>query len=596
MTSTANPLLEYERRLADARVLDQRGERTHLALSNGRLAIFAAFAILAWAAMVRHMVTAWWLLGPAGAFAVLVVVHAVWLNRLDRIRRVIAFYTSGVARIEDRWLGTARNGAEFGKDHPYGADLDLFGPGSLFELLNTTRTEAGEFTLASWLGAPADLDEVRARQAAVAELAAKPDFREDVAILAAEAHVARTGALAAWVATAQVGFSAAARLGLTVCTVVSAAVTAAVLADRMDSAALLVWFSLQAAIAATCRRRVKLVLGRIGIPARDLSHVAWLLARVEQEAFVSPRLAALKAELGASGAPPSRRIAQLQRLVSFLDSTSNQIFAPIAAALLVRTHVALAIDRWHGAYGGHVAAWLRVAGELEALTALGTFHFEHPDDRFPAMSANGPLFRAVSLGHPLIPVRSTVRNDIALGGAAPSVLVVSGSNMSGKSTLLRAVGVNVVLALAGAPVRAAALELSRLAIGATLRVEDSLREGRSRFYAEILRIRSIMDLTHGETPVMFLLDEILHGTNSYDRRIGAEAIVRSLVERGAIGLVTTHDLALTALVDTMGGRAANVHFEDRLEEGRMTFDYRMRSGIVEHSNALALMRAIGLEV
>jgi DNA mismatch repair ATPase MutS len=168
--------------------------------------------------------------------------------------------------------------------------------------------------------------------------------------------------------------------------------------------------------------------------------------------------------------------------------------------------------------------------------------------------------------------------------------------MSGKSTLLRSVGVNVVLALAGAPVRAVELTLSPLVVGATLKVEDSLQAGHSRFYAEILRIRAIVDRARGSIPLLFLLDEILHGTNSYDRRIGAEAIVRALVKLGAVGLVTTHDLALAELPDKIGDAAVNMHFEDRLEQGKMVFDYRMRPGVVEHSNALALMRAVGLEV
>ena len=208
----------------------------------------------------------------------------------------------------------------------------------------------------------------------------------------------------------------------------------------------------------------------------------------------------------------------------------------------------------------------------------------------------GPVLVAEMLAHPLIAEGVAVANDVRLGGEAPHVLLVSGSNMSGKSTLLRAIGTNVALALAGAPVRARSLTLSPMAIGATLRVEDSLQAGISRFYAEILRIRAIVEAASGPRPLLFLLDEILHGTNSHDRRIGAGAIVQSLVEAGAIGLVTTHDLALTELVSALGGRAANVHFEDRIEDGKMVFDYRMRSGIVEHSNALALMRAVGLKV
>jgi len=233
------------------------------------------------------------------------------------------------------------------------------------------------------------------------------------------------------------------------------------------------------------------------------------------------------------------------------------------------------------------------------LAALGTYAFEHPQDPFPILVEGGPLFDATALGHPLMLENVCVRNDVLLARgdpAAPQILVISGSNMSGKSTLLRSVGANVVLALSGAPVRATRLRLSPLAIGATLRVEDSLQEGHSRFYAEILRIRDIVEAARGRVPLLFLLDEILHGTNSYDRRIGAEAIVRALAGAGAIGLVTTHDLALTELPDRLGGLAVNMHFEDRLENGRMMFDYRMRPGVVEHSNALALMRTIGLEV
>jgi DNA mismatch repair ATPase MutS len=325
-----------------------------------------------------------------------------------------------------------------------------------------------------------------------------------------------------------------------------------------------------------------------------------VLERIERERFTAPRLTRLEAALTVGGRPPSRRIADLRRLVSWLDASRNQLFAPIAAALLLRSQLAIAIDRWHANWGASISEWLRVVGEFEALASLAAYAYERPADPFPALADDDVLFHAEALAHPLIPVRDSVPNDVRLGGGAPHVIIVSGSNMSGKSTLLRTVGVNVVLALAGAPVRARSVRLSRLAIGATLKVEDSLQAGHSRFYTEILRIKAIVDVARGQPPLLFLLDEILHGTNSFDRRIGAEAIVRALVADGAIGLVTTHDLALTELVGTLGavpGRgAANMHFEDRLVDGRMVFDYRMRPGVVEHSNALALMRAIGLDV
>ena len=205
------------------------------------------------------------------------------------------------------------------------------------------------------------------------------------------------------------------------------------------------------------------------------------------------------------------------------------------------------------------------------------------------------MFDAAQLGHPLIAEARCIRNDVMLS-PQQSLLIVSGSNMSGKSTLMRTVGVNVVLALAGAPVRAERLRLARLNVGAAIHIQDSLQAGASRFYAEITRLRQVVELTQAELPLLFLLDEILSGTNSHDRRIGAAAVIKSLVERGALGLVTTHDLALTKIAEELKGRARNVHFQDELKDGQMYFDYRMHDGVVERSNALELMRAVGLDV
>jgi DNA mismatch repair ATPase MutS len=228
--------------------------------------------------------------------------------------------------------------------------------------------------------------------------------------------------------------------------------------------------------------------------------------------------------------------------------------------------------------------------------SLAGYSYEHPRDPLPQLAeVSGGWFEAEALGHPLMPDEQCVRNDVRLGGDL-RLLIVSGSNMSGKSTLLRAVGLNAVLAWAGAPVRAARLRISPLAVGASIRVLDSLQDGRSRFYAEITRLRQIVGLADGSRTVLFLLDELLSGTNSHDRKIGAAAIIRMLVERGALGLITTHDLALAGIAEELPGAAVNVHFADALEDGRLHFDYRLREGVVERSNALDLMRSVGLEV
>jgi DNA mismatch repair ATPase MutS len=249
----------------------------------------------------------------------------------------------------------------------------------------------------------------------------------------------------------------------------------------------------------------------------------------------------------------------------------------------------MAIERWRARSGPAIARWLDAIGQLEALAAFAAFAGEHPELPFPELTG-ARVFAARGLRHPLLGARA-VPNDVALGGERP-LLVVSGSNMSGKSTLLRAAGLNAVLAWAGAPVCAGSLTLGPFAVGASLRNVDSVQEGKSRFYAEISRLRQIMDLTRGPRPVLFLLDELLSGTNSHDRRIGAEAVIRGLLARGAAGMVTTHDLALTAIAPA----EANVHFADELVNGEIRFDYKLKPGVVQRSNALELMRSVGLEV
>jgi hypothetical protein len=344
------------------------------------------------------------------------------------------------------------------------------------------------------------------------------------------------------------------------------------------------------------RARVRRALHAAEGPARDLDVLAHVLERLEREPVRAPRLAQLRAELDTAGVPASAAIRRLHRLVELHDWQHNQFFAPLAAALLWGTHLAWAIERWRARHGAHVGTWLRVVGDFEALSSLSAYRFEHPADAWAELvEETAATFDGRALGHPLLPAARMVRNDVRLAGDT-RLLVVSGSNMSGKSTLLRTVGINAVLALAGAPVRAAALRLTPLAVGATLRIQDSLQEGRSRFYAEITRIRELADVARGPLPLLFLLDELLHGTNSHDRLVGASGVLRSLLDRGAVGLITTHDLALTAVAADLAPRAVNVHFEDRFEQGELLFDYRMHPGAVTRSNAIALMRAVGLDV
>ena len=578
-------------RRADAARLDAADAR----LAWARLAIFGLGAVMAWLVFAEHALMTGALVVPVVAFLVLVRWHARVISARDQAARAVVFYERGLARLEDRWQGGGEAGERFRRpEHVYAEDLDLFGRGSLFELLSIARTRAGEETLASWLLAPAAAPEIAARQEAVRELTPLLDFREALALAGADVRAGVfTDALTAW-ATAPPRFSSAlwqpAAIAVTAISVASASLWLAGGPGWPVGLAVV----LVAVLSAITGTETTTVLHGAGQPVRDLDVLAHALAHIEATPFSAPRLAQSAAPVTAGGGA-ARAIRHLQRLSERHDWQHNAIFAFLAAFLLWGPHLALAVERWRRRHGAQVVAWLAGVGEIEALSSLATRAFEHPEDAFPAITDGQPRFEAEGLGHPLLASTRLVRNDVRLGDTA-QLLIVSGSNMSGKSTLLRSVGINGVLALAGAPVRATALRLTPLALGATLRVQDSIQDGRSRFYAEITRLRQLADLAAGGTPLLFLLDELLHGTNSHDRLAGGTGVLQALVDRGAIGLVTTHDLALTAMAGALGTAAVNVHFEDTFEGDALHFDYRMRPGPVTRSNALALMRAVGLTV
>ncbi|MGA3017057.1 MAG: DNA mismatch repair protein MutS [Bryobacteraceae bacterium] len=609
-----DPRQAYTALLSERRAEILFRERRQASLGYGRLAAAVCAAVILWLALVSRALSIAWVLVPMAAFGALVVVHDRLLRRLDRVRRAVRYFEKALARLDGTWQGAGESGDRYlDPRHPYAQDLDLFGKGSLFELISTARTHIGEDTLARWLLAPADPATIRARQQAVDELRPRLDLRESLAVLADDA---RTGvnptALAAWGEAPVLLQGTGLRVALWLLTTLGI----------IGAAALFTWifgvagfFHLPESVNALARDLAlfvalvnslflyqtrharEAVVNAVEEAAHELALLSAVLVHLESERFHSPLLAALRQSLDTEDAPPSRRIARLDHLLEQLDSRDHVIVRLLQPFLLWTMHVALGVEDWRRISGPAVRRWLTATGETEALCSLASQAFEHPEDPFPEFIPAGdvPTLHADAIAHPLIPAVRAVRNDLHLG-AEPQVYVVSGSNMSGKSTLLRTIGVNVVLAQAGAPVRARALRLSPLALGASIRLTDSLHDGVSRFYAEILRIRQILDATAGPLPVLFLIDEFLAGTNSHDRSIGAEALVRGLVERHSIGLITTHDLALAAITTTLGSHAANIHFEDQIENGKMRFDYLIRPGVVKNSNAIQLMRSVGLEI
>jgi MutS domain V len=592
----SDPAAEYARRLHLREADVARLERWHIWTGNLRLLVFAGGALLVWLYAKRHILNGWWLLVPLAAFVALVIYHETILRRQAQARRAADFYRKGLDRIADKWIGNGETGERFhDPEHVYCEDLDLFGSGSLFELLSRARTRIGEQRLASWLLHPAEVREVLARQEAVTELREKLDLREWLAMLGEEAQAGlHPEELVTWAGrrtSVNLPFWRAASVIVSVLFLASG-----VWVLRGGN---LAWMALTIGLAAAVllklRSETRQILAGAEAALADLPLLAAILERLESEQFQSTRLQRLAHQFSTGAQKPSAAINRLQRLAEFLEARDNVILRVLDVPVLYTVQVALALESWRRREGAEVRRWIEAIGDAEALLSLSGYAYEHPADPFPELSTDSPLFAGEMLGHPLLPNDRCVRNSVRLGRET-QVLIVSGSNMSGKSTLLRTMGINTVLAMAGAPVRAAHLQLSPLAIGASIRVNDSLQGGSSRFYAEITRLRKIADEASGPIPLLFLLDELLQGTNSHDRAIGAEGLLKTLVQRGAVGLVTTHDLALTAIVDILDGKARNVHFQDHLEGGKISFDYQLREGVVTKSNGLELMRSIGLNV
>ena len=518
-------------------------------------------------------------------------------NALIRLWNLSEYYEKGIARLNRKWESLEAGELFIDQHHFYSTDLDLFGRGSLYQLLCSARTQMGRETLANWMKGPASVQEIRDRQTAISELRDRRDLPETLAAAGkTQASDCRPEFLNTWAIESCEPFPWWARP------------LAFVLALAAPLLPILYWFGLldphnlfvcavtvltvQGAFALAFRPQVKRVLESLGPLSVELPIVYELLQIAERERFSSTKLRALVGSLAREGSVASTNIRRLQRLMRLIKERDNEYFTYVSFCLLWATQFGMAIEHWRLRHGRHLQSWVTALGEFEALISLSTYSYEHPGDTVPLLVENGRVLEAEGLGHPLLDEATCVRNDFQLGDAV-RFLIVSGSNMSGKSTFLRAIGLNVVLALMGAPVRCSKLLVSNLAVGAAIRIQDSVLDGRSHFLAEMQRLRRMIEIA-GQEPLLFLADEIMSGTNSHDRRIATEWVVRALMLRRAIGVITTHDLALTEIA-TGGLPGRNVYFEDSGESGVLSFDYKLRQGVLSRSNALNIAHLLGID-
>jgi hypothetical protein len=588
----------YEARLAELQA-ELRVARLHHTAVVVVLVVALCFFFYMGLSAIRKQMPFWLPLVPGSVAVLAARGYRRYKKTSSRASRIIRFYNRATKRVQDDWLGAGATGESLNPSgHAYANDLSIFGPGSLFELLWIGRSGIGQRGLAEYLLRPAAVDEALARQEAIRELRERSDLREKIALLGRyEFQESRWETFADWLGAPVTSFPA---LLSPVLMATSSVLAIVFLAALLAAGTLFPWQSvaeyvvpvllLHSAVGSSMRRRVAKIIDAANALSVETRVLREGLEILESEPFASARLCEI-ANRARNGA---RSVRTLDRMLTALNEANKEWFSLLSYALMLRTQLCIATERWRAGNGTALRGWMEAWAEFEALNSLANYAHENPDAEFPELCAGEAEFSGQGIGHPLIPRGACVRSDVQLNRGI-RFYIVSGSNMAGKSTLLRAIGLNAVLAMAGAPVRARALRMSRLSVCASIAVVDSLLSGKSKFLTEIDRLRQAIEVSDSEQ-VLFLVDEILSGTNSRDRRVAVEAVVRTLIGRGAIGAISTHDLALTEIADDKDLGGANVHMGSSGKGDPMDFDYLLKPGVTREANALAIARMAGVPV
>ena len=563
---------------------------------------FALWAVLAWN-IIKHALYggSWWpVLIPTVVFVGVVVLHLRLQARLTRCQRLLVFHEHNLARVDGSQRQSGLTGEEFRTPtHLYDRDLSVLGPNSLFSMLATVRTGIGQRGLADFLLNPANFNKATERQQAVRELTPYTTLREDIALLGVSRFDQVTAAaLHKWLDETPPAFHRAVRVVLVLTSTLMIALLLAGFLHYISWSTFFpnfsVVFALHTAVAAMVRPRVVPILAASRI-ANQMQIFSDGLALLQKQPFTSSRLTALQQ----TSREPTDAIATMSRVQSqfvIVEQRTKEWYYVLSLLLAAGTHAAISIANWKRVNAPAMKQWLDTWAEFEALNTLATYAFEHPENIYPQILTDSApaTFEASTLRHPLL--ANCIPNDVALNPTARFYLV-SGSNMSGKSTLLRAIGTNTVLALAGAPIPAASARISPSRLCASIALTDSLAEAKSKFYAEVERLHAILAVASADDApsVLFLIDEIFSGTNSSDRLAAASAVIHSLITRNTVGALSTHDLALTDIA-TPALHGLNVHMASPDPEDPLAFDYILKPGINTSSSALAILRLIGITV
>lgn len=578
----------------------KKWKKRHSWLGNARLAAAGLGLALLWA-VETYVPDLTWYVVAALVFGYLVTarIFSRFEEAMQYAAHALMLYRVPVAGKKRKELSAkAVEPLKLAEDHPFARDVDIVEPGGLVDYLNIGSTQDGMATLVRLVTEPASNQVIAERQSAIKELRSKLDLREEFYVAGSiKVPYIRTLLLREWAAQDPVQIP----LWLPVTCLVLSGATMLSAGFAIAIQSLPAYVSLGAclmgelALWKACKRYLTAKVMSGEQIHQDIYTLRDLVAILEKQDFHSPILRDLSGRLGSNGKPASETIGQFCRLMSMFESRRNQIVAILGPLVLYSTQVGLALERWRAQHAAKLPDWIDAIGEFEAFSSLSCFAFEHPLYAFPKLAENGPVFQAESLAHPLLP-DDAVENDVSLDKNRP-ILVVSGANMAGKSTLLRTIGISAALTYSGAPVRAQSLTISPMDAVASIRVQDSLQQGKSRFAAELGRMRLMLTSIRNGSPTLVLIDELFAGTNSFDRLAGAVALSEFLLGcESSLAVLSTHDRNVTRWAEQNSARICNVHFRDVFDHGKMTFDYRLHRGPALRGNAIELMKLAGLPV
>ena len=595
-----DPKTNYSKRLstlqAEQKKLQQKKTVFGIMRFGSIIAIIATFYVLRSFGWIWVIITA--------VILLIIFIHLVYRDLANKaaikhLGYLIAINQSELKALEGAYYHFADGAAYLPKEHPYAADIDIFGHASLYQFMNRTVSDMGAAQLADWLLHPAGAAEIIERHAATKELKEKTAWLQDIQAYGRETSIQLSTfqKLLKWLNEPPIflQFKHWRWLRIVLPAIIICIVTAAI-AGWIPLNIMYAFLLVYAVIAYQVNKYVSPLHEKLSKTVDEIDALSMSVASIEKEKFSSPLTIRLQEIFISKNETASSKIKKLKKILDRLDIRYNIVLsAPLNLLLLWNLQQALDLENWKKQYDADVENWFNTLGIFEVLGSFAVIHFNNPGWCFPALHDKHFFIEATELGHPLINKNKRVDNFIKMDNRG-ELMLVTGSNMAGKSTYLRSVGINVVLAMAGAPVCATAFRISPVQLISSMRIADNLEESTSTFYAELKKLKAVIEKVNKNEKVFILLDEILRGTNSLDRHTGSAALIKQLVRHEAAGIIATHDLALADIKSEFPNNILNYHFDVQVNNEELYFDYKLKPGVCTSLNASILMKKIGIEL